>query len=821
MSKAFLSLFVAAAILTACSQKTAPAASYADEMARLCQLDVEELGHNIDLDMDISGLSLSDLRILRNAFAARQGYPFRDAYLRSVFQSTTWYDSLMYVFDETESNFIDKERDNDLSWREHYYKCISPEALKYSDAELAFIKRIQEREAQLLKQNFATGGDRRVNMGNLINPAQLADFPTALYDQLGRNGFAIVPAEHLQLFHVYEQNDYHEFPSFITTDLFLQLYHLYFDAMLREVEQHSFMQLIDDFCTTAISELRKQQATNPQQQLADAYEWDVCYFAIAQSLLKPSGRPSSDFTQKYREAAEEAYVSAHEARNATSEFLGYRDAQFEFSLFRPRGHYTRTDSLRQYFQAMMWLQTAPFMTDNAQHMVRALSMAELIGRSEKLTRLYRKLTEPMTYLMGMPDDVSLMQVYDVIRQTGLSTEQIISRPAVFKSVCQTIDDMAERTTRLRPKFIHSSRNKLRLMPQRYQPDAEVLLEMVDYKNSPTRRPTPMGLDVFAAMGNQLARQILTDEMGQAKQWDMFSAALQRMTKRTDSIDWTTNVACLWMDALKSVAAPAKKPSPYFMLTPEWGRKSLNAALASWAELKHDAILYAKQPMGAECGGGGVPAPVVKAYVEPCIEFWQKAKRLLEQTNELLTRYNLLTPRAMAVGERMAEEVDFLLSIAQKEMEGKSITDVEYDQLKYIGATFENMSLELIRNPEQDLWEWDDVQGPERCVALVADVYTANADNNPQKSVLYEGIGKADDLYVVIEVDGYLYLMRGAVFSYRELTRPYGEERLTDEQWQKMLESNPRLGVPEWMAPITVPLKKAPVDNEEVFYSSGC
>ena len=40
-------------------------------------------------------------------------------------------------------------------------------------------------------------------------------------------------------------------------------------------------------------------------------------------------------------------------------------------------------------------------------------------------------------------------------------------------------------------------------------------------------------------------------------------------------------------------------APYFMLTPQWEKKNLNAALASWAELKHDAILYAKQPMGAE------------------------------------------------------------------------------------------------------------------------------------------------------------------------------------------------------------------------------
>jgi hypothetical protein len=117
--------------------------------------------------------------------------------------------------------------------------------------------------------------------------------------------------------------------------------------------------------------------------------------------------------------------------------------------------------------------------------------------------------------------------------------------------------------------------------------------------------------------------------------------------------------------------------------------------------------------------------------------------------------------------------------------------------------------------------WSDVQGPERNVALIADVYTANAANNPEKSILYEAVGMADEIYVVVEIQGRLYLMRGGVLSYRELLRPYGEQRMNDEEWQKKLETDPRLGVPVWMKPIIVPLDKAPVHNEEVFYSSGC
>ena len=60
------------------------------------KIDVEALGSHINTGMDISALSLQDLRILRNAVAARQGYCFKDYALRAVFSHTSWYDSLLW-----------------------------------------------------------------------------------------------------------------------------------------------------------------------------------------------------------------------------------------------------------------------------------------------------------------------------------------------------------------------------------------------------------------------------------------------------------------------------------------------------------------------------------------------------------------------------------------------------------------------------------------------------------------------------------------------------------------------------------------------------
>ena len=781
-------LVFAAMLLVGCATK--------DQTAPVSTLDVESLRDSVDLDMDITGLSLSDLRILENVFLAQKGYPFEDAYIRSVYGSTTWYDSLMWEFDQNEQHFVDAPYNENMSYRESYYNSIKPEFIAYTDEQRAFVNRVRQREDELRKLNFKSEkeGDK-VNILNIVNPALLKDPDQQLWDYLGRNGFAIVPAQHQQLFHVYEQNDYHEFPAFVTTDLFLQLYHLYFDCMLREVEQEKFIPILDEFCKEARNKLSTEN-DDPAEQ------WLSTYFTVANALL--DGCPLTT-----DETAQTEYKKVMESEDAPSEFLGYTDVVFNYSLFRPRGHYTRNEALGRYFRTMMWLQTVPFQTDKEEDMKKALMLAQLIGHNTKLTKLYKQLTEPMTYLMGQPDDVSILQVW-----------QLHQQEPDFKKLCKKIDEIAEKQTRIRPKFLRTSRNKVRLMPQRYQPDAEVLQEMVDYDSETTKRKAPNGLDVFAAMGVSAAEKILVDELNEPNRWGKYTTNLKRMKKRMNEIKWSENASTQWMSALKTIADKPQH-APYFMLTPEWDKKSLNAMLGSWTELKHDAILYAKQPMGAECGGAGPPDPIVKGYVEPNIQFWQKAIDLLKENKKILTTHDLLTEKMANANQQLIEQAEFLLAMSKKELKGEVLKDVEYDQLEYIGAKFENMSLDLLRDSEHEFWSWEAIQGPDRKVALVADVYTANADNNPDKSILYEAIGDADEIYVVVEIGGYLWLTRGAVFSYREFDRPIDEQRMNDEEWQQYLEHHPRWGVPEWMNPIIVPLNQAPIDNESVFYSSGC
>ncbi|MBE6266917.1 MAG: DUF3160 domain-containing protein [Prevotella ruminicola] len=798
-----------AGLIAACSQKQSVV------QVPVSTIDAESLRDSIDYDMDVSGLNLSDLRILRNAPAAQRGYPFKDSYLRGIYGVTTWYDSLMYALDEKVQGVESKENE---SWRDAYLRAIDEQKLiVYNNVEMAFMKRLKEREDELLKQNFDVEEGLRVNMSNLLNPQQLKDFDSTLCQKLAEEGFAIVPSNTSQLFHVYERNDYSDFPSFVTTDLYLQLYHLYIDCMLRELEEYQLLPLMTEYTQDMIDAMLAiiHNADNDDSETKRIAGRNLQFFRVALHLF--TGKPiNASYTTEKAEIEK-----CLKAENAKSEMLmDYMgEISFPYSLFRARGHYTRSDGLKRYFRGMMWLQTATMGLDYETEVKQAVQMAYAMKLFKKTRQKYDKIDNLITLLMGKHDNLSLLQVIAEVDKTGMSMDELLNDDKEIAKLTKVLNEIGNKQTRIRPKFEKTSHNKINVMPQRYQPDAEVLQEMVDYDSNPTKRGVPKGIDVMAAMGVTAAELILKEEK---TDWKQLLPNLDKMKKRMDEIDWSETTATQWMETLKVLTTGTDSKSPYFMQNPNWSKKDLNAALASWAELKHDAILYAKQPMGAECGGGeNVPEPVVKGYVEPNVKFWKKASELLENTAKLLKDQNMMTEKIEGVTERLREEVEFLLRVSEKELAGKILTDEEYDQISYIGATFENISLDLLRMPNQNLYNWVDIEGADRKVALVADVYTANADNNKNKAILFEAVGDADDIYVVVEIGGYLYLTRGAVLSYREFVQPIDQPRLTDEEWQKQLESNPRKGVPEWMKTILLPLKKMPEPNEEVFYSSGC
>lgn len=762
------------------------------------------LPQTIDLRQDINKLSLQELRLLRSYPYAIHGYHFMEADINSFFTSNTnWYTNLVWeLYDSPDKKFAERYEDVQLT----------PE-------EQVFVKQIDDRIAQLRQQQYIDKGSYSLgNISNIVNLFQFKDVTPELLGKLRQSNFSITTGTNLQLFHAYEENDYRQIPNFVTTDLFLQSFHTYFAYILKSLEKQNFIPTLENLCKELHQGAMDIANKTTDPALKNMAEFSATFYAIPHYLLTNN---KLSVPAVYGKAFQEEIQHINLCEDAFSDFLSYTDAYFPYSLFKPRGHYTREPRMQAYFRAMMWLQTACFCRETNAQLQHAVFQAGLLNslknaQGQPLILSYKQVYDPINFLMGEADNLSIMDISQILNKEKILDIKTAVSPIVVARIDKELKELAKTKNHIKPKIQISCQDKINFMPQRYLADNEVLLNMADV-NSNSKRAFPKGLDVFAAFGSTSAEKLLNEYHKEPDHWNKFDIELKKLKdKFQNKKPLPATVYNLWMDNLNTLLK-IDKACPPFMQTPEWDLKNLNTALASWAELKHDAILYGEQPTAAECGGGGPPDPIVVGYVEPNLPFWNKLLFSIQQTRKMLAEANCLSDDLKGKTEELESYVKFLVQITQKELRGEKLLEQEYRTIEYLGSSIEYFTLSIL-DPDYHPDKWSLIQGPDKSIAVVADVYTRNIPGDSQNGILHVATGNANNIYVVVEIEGNLYLTRGATFSYYEFVQPL-DTRLTDEEWQKMLEEKKAPSIPQWMQDIVI--DKEPHVNERVFYSSGC
>lgn len=800
-------------ILCGCKNKnksnlTVPMSAQTDTVASATSrlLTDTVLPQSINLKQDISHLSFQELRLLRSYPYAIHGYHFMEADINAFFSANTkWYSDLVWsLWDNIDPN---------VKFPESY------EEVNLTPEEKAFVDRVDARMTELRRQQFIERDSYYlVNTNNIVNLFQFKDIDKELLEKLQRNNFAITEGSNLQLFHAYEENDYRQVPNFITTDLYLQAFHMYFSYILKSLEKQHIIPTLEILCRQFNKTCVKLAEQTEDESLKDMAEYAATFYAIPYYLLT---NKTITIPAKYEKEYQEEIKRINQQEDSFSEFLSYKDAYFPYSLFKPRGHYTREPQLQAYFKAMMWLQTACFCREKQEQLKRAIFQAAVLCTyrsidNTPLKELYQRIYNPLTFLMGETDNLSIFDIAQILKKNDAGHIEDALTPGQIEKVNQALIELAKHKNKIKPKIEITCRDKINFMPQRYLADNEVIQELVDV-NPNSQRAYPKGLDVFAAFGVGSAETLLTDFYKEPDNWSEYSKELQKLKDKFKTTKPTqVSVYELWMKSLFTMQQTDKN-NPGFMQTPEWGYKNLNTALASWAELKHDAILYGEQPMAAECGGAGPPDPIVVGYVEPNLPFWKKMSAILQATRLILQQNDCLTDDLKGKTEQLNDYVNYLIQVTEKELRGEKLTEPEYRTLEYMGSSIEYFTLSVI-DPDLHLDNWSLVQGPDKSIAVVADIYTRNIMGCNKNGILHVATGNANNIYVVVEIEDNLYLTRGSTFSYYEFVQPLGT-RLTDEEWQKMLEEKKAPAVPEWMKNILI--EKEPHVDERVFYSSGC
>lgn len=757
----------------------------------------------LEMDINLNALNADELRQQRNLVYARKGYLFMQADVRDYFKTQTkWYEKIMLArwYGDCEWSGL-KE---------------APE-LEFTTEEQIFLDRIKLVEKAIKSKYYQeAGGYKTANTDHIVNKWQFENLNDSFYQKLEKNGFVIVPNNTEQFFQVYEQNDYSQTPNFITTDMFLQLNHIYFSFLLRDIEENHLLRNITDMMIwTGVSLEKLESSTNIQ--IANAAAYNKALLAVGFGAMDK--KKDAVITNAYADQVKAEIEKIESQEDKPSSLLSaYSSAKFPYSLFKPRGHYTRTDKLKNYFKGVQWLQQAVFCHQNERDLERAIVLAwALKGRGQnEQWPLYQKFMKATTFFFGEPDNVSLADLAELVTQHS-SLEQALAN---MDGIMTELAELEKIKNRISPKQANTCKSKLNFMPSRYMFDNEILQELVDIPDGENSgRPYPKGLDVFAVTGNETAKDILYNEYQEPLNWEGYTPAFNKLSNRFKNFSgWEDNMYNYWMHTLFVLNNGVGSQHPFFMQNPAWNRKNLITTLASWAELKHNAILYAEQPGAAECGNGGEcpppPHPYVVGYVEPNVAYWNDAVGFLDLLKDKLQTLDFLSKNNKQLIERMSNKLAFMKQVSEKELAGQTLTEDEYRTLESYGAEIEYMTLSIMNTGY-----WGGVIGPDRQVAVVADVYTQNGNGYPKAGILHEGVGNVNDLYVVVEINGYLYLTKGGIFDYYEFVEPLNS-RLTDEEWQAMIKEGKMPETPKWIQPLQLHMKKKP-DVKSVVYSSGC
>ena len=637
------------------------------------------------------------------------------------------------------------------------------------------------------------------DFSNVVNFSKFGDFTEKQKEMLLKNGFVITKPKNLedneymeepwnyefdQIHQIYEDNEYQYIASFVTTDSVTHIFHIFYDGFLRNLEKDELYPKSIDLNKKLLAENISLYDDLQNERLKEIQNRNIAFIATGLKLL---GEEPENLPEEAKKIYEEEIKKASSEGIVSSAISG-RDV--DFSQLKPRGHYTRSEELKKYFSGTMYFGQVGLFIENdgkpdEDSILQGLLLTHSIYKNPEILKTWEDLVEPIDFLVESADDLSIREyartLYGVYGKdfdiNKLDDEKNLS--SAYKVLSQYPD----------PQVAGFMGKSFRFMPQRAVMDSVLMQNVVDIArdDKPSDRPIYSGLDLMTAFGNEKAWEIQKEDPYNSH-WDKYKERTDKNISTVDKmedLDWQKNMYRGWLWMLKSYDQKFGEGYPMFMRNDAWERKDLVSALGSFAELKHDTVLYGKAVM-AEMGGGG-DFEIPKSYVEPNVELYEKLNWLLEFTKVNLKNRDMLSSKYEEKINNFQAMVVKFRDLSIKELQNEPLTEEEIEYLLYIGGEMESLMVDFVESTDENqISYWYEIQNAtDRRMPVVVDLMRVveNSVGLPKDEIFSIGTGKPMEIFVIYPHEGKLYMGRGATFSYYEFLN---KERLTDEDWQKMV-----------------------------------
>jgi hypothetical protein len=682
-------------------------------------------------------------------------------------------------------------------------------SLRYAWARSSDVMRLARREPDYAKVDPA------------LIPRNIRGFGRVedkFYDAMTKHGFALDAAPVLHknlrvddLVDSYPGGDFGEttdggdetrfVPNFVTTDLFLHAFHLVFSRGLKDIENVSFAPALGTMLKGALTKLDAlEKGAGENDFVKSSFARAGDFLTVPAALL---AEPDKISEMKPSRAAREEIGKILRAEGISASAISGKDEDYTFYL--PRGHYAGSEELSRYFRAMAYLGGMPALLDperpgseGNRRNTALIAILCALFEDAGLKKSWDSVYEPLTWLTGAVDDPSVNEHGPVVKKVlggdltklaDVKTLDTLTNELIAATPAPKIIDRAGSEAGLPREKRAAESSGFRLMGRRFVLDAWMFgrLTSPNVGSDENPRNLPKAEDVMAVLGSSVADASLeSDKRGVPK----YADALAKVKAESETyLKGSENVVTDWLNML-SLVLTEKGSKQFFMNAPLWEAKKLLTASASWAELKHDTVLYAKQNY-AEMGGGDewvvVPfdRPEPRGYVEPSPLAFGAMADTLSRLAKIADKYSLGIREyeeglgmidVQAKAEALREAALIFRDIAEKEAKEESLSMEDYQAIAGI-TNYLNANLLL----DSSYIEEDDAD--QLKMALVSDVATdAQAGR-----VLHVATGTPRRLYVFVDDKGSgPRVTVGYTYSFYEFERALEDGRMTDEEWKKLV-----------------------------------
>jgi len=621
-------------------------------------------------------------------------------------------------------------------------------------------------------------------------------------------------------------NIYHkDLPVFLSTDAVLHALHASYDHILMDLEREILVPNLAEFLDALYNNYRQLLDKYKSNEAMQKSLGDVdLYITTAKSLLADAKLSPQYISEEEFSTVWDAVISE---KMTFMPLFSERERKLDFSQFTVRGHYTDDDwgkPLGPYFRCMMWLGRIDFLLtpppdfgsmawekeDLLRMNLDALLLNELIEIS--LARyLLDKNDEIITFMVGESDNLTPSELAEIVGSQGISRADDILDDTKFDALMRALEESADSGQRILSNFFimnpfSDKPDKLpisyRLMGQRFILDSyifsNVVYDRIINDGKKIWRPMPDPLDALFVLGNDDALPLLQEELETYK----YSSQLTSLRYLVDSYDdafWEKSLYNTWLQAIRRLNPPEDRTGfPYFMLTGAWQQEKLNTQLASWAQLRHDNLLYAKQSYT-----GGTVCSFPHSFIEPYPAFYRQIGAFADKADAYFSTIpsnSWIIQNITRYFERLKEVVDKLEVLSHKELDGQAFTTDEEEFLQKMLFQEGGSGAPPFSGWYADLFYI--IEDAVKLDFVVADVHTQPTDEfgSVVGKVLHVGVGKVNlGVFIADSPSNDFQPMAfvGPVMSYYEQTTN-NFDRLTDERWTKLVTSDDIPPRPDWV-----------------------